>query len=59
MGRPRKYVLTNGKTVDGVHYPRATGRYYVIDRRGKQVYFSDLQAASDEHRSSRNAAQRA
>jgi len=50
MARPRKYVQVSGKTIDGVHLHRGSGRYYIIDRRGKQVYYRDLQAASDAYR---------
>ena len=53
MARPRKYVQVRGITVDGVHHHRATHRYYIFDGRGKQVYFRDLQAASDAYQRER------
>jgi integrase len=45
MPRPRKYIQVNGETIDGVHLHRSSRRYYIIDRRGKQVYFRDWKAA--------------
>ena len=39
MVRPRKYIHINGKMINGIHLHKATGRYYITDRRSRQVYF--------------------
>jgi hypothetical protein len=46
MARPRKYIQSTGKTINGVHHHRASGRYYVLDHQGGQVYFRDWREAS-------------
>lgn len=51
MGRPRKYIQVNGRTIDGVSSHRATGRYYIFDDRGKQRYFRDWRTASAAYQS--------
>ncbi|MBN2447251.1 MAG: tyrosine-type recombinase/integrase, partial [Phycisphaerae bacterium] len=38
------------KTVRGVSFHKATGRYYVYDHRGKQVYFKSWREARDAYR---------
>ncbi len=47
MARPRKYIQIDGRTIDGVSLHRATNRFYIYDRRGKQVYFRSWQEASE------------
>ncbi|MBN2445771.1 MAG: hypothetical protein JXO22_03550 [Phycisphaerae bacterium] len=50
MARPRKYIQIDGKTVRGVSFHKATGRYYVYDHCGKQVYFKSWGEARDAYR---------
>ena len=51
MARPRKYVQdTNGRTVDGLSYHQASGRYYAISDDGQRRYFRrDTERAIAEH----------
>ncbi len=49
MARPRKYAQIDGRTIDGVSFHKATNRYYIYDRNGKQVYFRSWREASDAY----------
>lgn len=50
MARPRKYVRVDGRVIDGVSFHKATNRYYIYDRRGKQAYFRTWEEASAAYR---------
>ena len=49
MTQPRKYVQVDGKTIDGVSFHKATNRFYIHNRRRRQVYFTTWQQASEAY----------
>jgi hypothetical protein len=47
LGSPHEYIQVQTDPVNGSHPPQATGRYYSIDRRGRQVHFRDRMDADN------------
>ena len=47
QARYREYAQVNGNTADSARYYWFVGRYQIIGRRGRRVYFRDLLTASD------------